>query len=193
MQENWKDIKGYEGLYQVSNLGRVKSIERKKQNHSKLQLVPEKIKQPHQQFGKYANEYLVVNLYKNNRGKNMFVHRLVAEAFLDNFDKNLEVNHKDGNKQNNCMGNLEMLTRSENQRHAYEVLGRKRSKALLGVKGYDNKTSKETGQYDFGGNLIKKYGSASQASEETGICYVSIKKVCRGEQKQAGGYVWKYE
>lgn len=193
MTEIWRDIKGYEGLYQVSSIGRVKSLERKKQNHSKLQIVPEKIKQPHQQYGKHKNEYLVVNLYKNNKGKNMFVHRLVAEAFLDNFVKGLEVNHIDGNKQNNVVGNLEMVTRSQNQKHAYEVLGRKRNKALLGIVGYENKTSKETGQYDMKGNLIKKYGSANQASIETGICYVSIKKVCRGEQKQAGGYVWKYE
>ena len=193
MTEMWKDIKGYEGLYQVSNLGRIKSVERKKQNHSKLQIVPEKIKQAHQQYGKYKNEYLVVNLYKNNKGKNVFVHRLVAEAFLDNFSKELEVNHKDGNKQNNTIDNLEMLTRSENIKHSYEVLGRKRNKALLGVIGYQNKTSKETGQYDVNGNLIKKYGSANQASIETGICYVSIKRVCRGEQSQAGGYIWKYE
>lgn len=193
MTEIWRDIKGYEGLYQVSSIGRVKSLERKKQNHSKLQIVTEKIKQPHQQFGKYKNEYLVVNLYKNNKGKNMFVHRLVAEAFLDNFNKELEVNHKDGNKQNNCIENLEMLTRSENQKHAYEVLGKKRNKALLGIVGYNNKTSKPVRQYDMQGNFIKEYGSAKQASIETSICYASIKKARCGEQKQAGGYVWKYE
>lgn len=190
MQEIWKDIKGYEELYQVSNLGRIKSLERKKQNHSKLQIVPENIKKPHQQFGKYKNEYLVVNLYKNNKSKNMFIHRLVAEAFLDNFDKNLEVNHKDGNKQNNSVENLEMLTRSENIKHAYEVLGRKRNKPLLGVVGYNNKTSKSVKQYDLNGNFIKEYGSARQASIETGICYSSIKKVRCGDQKQTGGYIW---
>lgn len=121
------------------------------------------------------------------------MHRLVAKHFLECFDKKLEVNHKDGNKENNNIKNLEMVTRSENLKHSYRVLGRKKPIGLLGVKGYDNKTSKSVIQYDLQGNIVGKYGSASQASLKTNIDYSTIKQVCRGKSKTAGGYIWRYE
>lgn len=117
-KEVWKDIEGYEGIYQVSDLGRVKRLEstvvRKKQgNFTK----PEKLMKPHVT----PKGYLRLQLSKEGSIKNKFVHSLVAETFLDKpSGDNLQVNHKDGNKLNNKKGNLEWLTPSENQQHAYD-------------------------------------------------------------------------
>lgn len=103
MNEVWKDIKGYEGLYQVSNLGRVKSVKRN------LTLKPCN-----------RNRYLIVLLSKNGIKKAINVHRLVAQAFIPNPDDKRTVNHIDGNKQNNCVDNLEWCSQSENVKHAYD-------------------------------------------------------------------------
>lgn len=100
--EIWKPIKGFEGLYEVSNMGRIKSLPR--------EII---LKQ-----GVIVKGYLGVCLYKNKKGHSKRVHRLVAQAFLDDFDKYESVNHKDGNKQNNCVSNLEMVTAKGNTIHA---------------------------------------------------------------------------
>jgi hypothetical protein len=106
MQEIWKDIKGYEGLYQVSNLGRVKSLERYKTNWSKKQCVKERVLKPI-----LANTgYYMVVLSKNGITKSVLVHRLVAETFLSNPNNLEQVNHKDENKLNNNIDNLEFCT-----------------------------------------------------------------------------------
>ena len=102
--EIWKDIKGYEGLYQVSILGRIKSLRRnlimKPQNH------PE--------------GYSIIKLSKKGESKIKYIHILVAEHYLIKDDKNLVVNHKDGNKKNNSFSNLEWVTQSENIAHSFE-------------------------------------------------------------------------
>ena len=180
MQEIWKDIKGYEGLYQVSDLGRVKSLKRYKKNHTKLQLIEGKIMSIHKQYGKKDNEYLSIVLYKNNIAKNKFIHRLVAEAFLDNYDENLQVNHKDGNKLNNNVENLEMLTRNENVLHAYNVLKRKHIENIVL-------------QFDLQNNLINEYINVCEASRKTNICRTCISDCCNNKLKTAGGYIWKYK
>lgn len=101
MEELWKDIKGYEGLYKISNTGKVKSL-------YKNRILKPRIKE---------NDYLIVSLYKNKQDKKFYIHRLVAEAFIENKDKKQFVNHKDFNKSNNCVQNLEWVTRIENFRH----------------------------------------------------------------------------
>jgi hypothetical protein len=101
--EEWRDISGYEGLYQVSNTGRVKSL----RNNIIRKL------------GKFINGYLFAGLKVNGEQHNKAIHRLVAEEFLPNPDKKREVNHKDGNKQNNNLENLEWVTRQENIAHAF--------------------------------------------------------------------------
>lgn len=119
MSEIWKDVVGYEGYYVVSNLGRVKSIKRKVEMDGSNQFgrcfsvkeIPERILKPCEYGGYYC-----VSLYRNHKMKLAKVHRLVAEAFLGKCD--LTVNHKDGNKQNNHVDNLEYLTSGENTRHA---------------------------------------------------------------------------
>ena len=122
MEEIWKDIKGYEGYYQVSNLGRVKSLARyifiirNRGRQTYNQIVKEKILKTH----KSSNGYLLVFFKKNNKSKPFFVHRLVATAFIPNIENKPQVNHKDGNKQNNYLDNLEWATNCENMQHAWK-------------------------------------------------------------------------
>ncbi|MGW8116577.1 endonuclease [Staphylococcus xylosus] len=115
MKEVWVDVKGYEGLYQVSNKGNVKTLYREVlKSNGTIQVVHERIMK--QRKGTYLN----VKLCKNGEYKCKSVHKLVLTAFDFNSDKNLVVNHKDGNKYNNCLSNLEWLTIKQNTKHAYD-------------------------------------------------------------------------
>lgn len=121
---NWRNVKEYEGLYLVSDCGKVKSLysgaELKLQNH--------------------PSGYLRVNLYKDGKLKSLLVHRLVVEAFIGDFSDGAVTNHKDGNKKNNAVGNLEIVSQSENVKHAHRT-------GLIpfsGVKGAANGRAKLT-------------------------------------------------
>lgn len=117
MQEQWKPIKGYEGLYEVSNLGRVKSLPKYHNCGKQGYMQSEKnLKQIKQNSG-----YLCVCIYKNGIGKKYLIHRLVAETFIPNPENKTQVNHLDGNKENNCIDNLEWVTQKENIQHAYKT------------------------------------------------------------------------
>ena len=116
--EVWKDIVGHEGIYQVSNKGRVKSVERKvKHVDGRVRRLKERILTNKT----YRDNYPSVSLWKNNKGKEFNVHRLVAEHFLDKKSEDLIVNHKDGDKRNNDVNNLEWVTYSENTQHAIKT------------------------------------------------------------------------
>lgn len=117
-KEIWEDIKGYEGLYQVSNLGRVKALDRYKINNGGKHLVKEHIMKPNTHG---TCDYHRVGLTDNNGTRKYHtIHKLVATAFIENNNNHREINHKDGNKHNNCVDNLEWCTRSYNIRHAYD-------------------------------------------------------------------------
>ena len=120
-KERWEYVHGYDNSYQISSYGRVKSLKFSKEKYLK----------PKQNRG----GYLEVLLYKNNKGKLYRIHRLVAEAFIQNTYNYPEVNHKDGNKLNNCVSNLEWCTSSENNKHAYSI-------GLKNQKGSKNNASK---------------------------------------------------
>lgn len=138
MEEIWKDIAGYEGLYQISNLGRVKSLERvviyktgRKQRYSEKVL---KVR---------CNKcgYSYIKLWKNSKHKTLTIHRLVAEAFILNKYNKPQVNHIDGNKTNNCTSNLEWTTGSENIKHAID-------NGLIEIKCGESSTSSRLTEKD---------------------------------------------
>lgn len=120
MEEIWKDIKGFEGYYQISSYGRVKRL-------------PKKVLQSNGSFATYRERilkqenlkgYLRVTLSLDNKQKRFYTHRLVAQHFIQNSNSKKYVNHIDGNKENNKISNLEWCTASENERHSYDVLGK---------------------------------------------------------------------
>lgn len=192
MEEIWKDIKGYKGLYQVSNLGRVKSLERYQQNHSKLQKVEEKLKTIHTK----SNGYQYVQLYKDNIMKNLHIHRLVAQAFIPNPENKPQINHIDGNKQNNNIDNLEWSTSNENNKHKWDIgLQKPSKKQSIITKGNNRKyKSKPIDQLDLNGNYIRTWLNAHEASRQLGIDRSTISQCCRGgrRNKTAGGYKWRF-
>lgn len=119
--EIWADIAGFEGYYQVSTYGRVRSLDRYvPDNHNSKRIARGQILKPY----KTPKGYLKITLYKDSKKvyKKCRVHRLVAEAFLKNEDDLPEVNHLDGNKSNNALSNLEWCTQEENLRHAKEMM-----------------------------------------------------------------------
>ena len=114
--EIWKDIPGYEGFYQASNLGRIKSLVLYNNRYKKYIKREKVLKTTTQKTG-----YLMLTLCKDKKKSNLLVHRIIAKTFLSNPNNYPQVNHKDGNKKNNCVDNLEWCTSSENQKHAYRL------------------------------------------------------------------------
>ena len=174
MEELWKPVVGFEGLYEVSNLGNVKSIERN--GTVKCGRHMSKI------LDNYG--YYMCRLRNKNIVKLPKIHRLVAQAFIDNPENKPQVNHKDGNKLNNCVDNLEWVTSRENIIHAVEnglidVVGD--IKNFCGYKVEQIKDGKVVGTFD----------TISKASRETGVSRSGIEKVLKGKQKTSGGYYWK--
>lgn len=169
--EEWKDILNYEGLYQISNLGRVKSLPKDSHN----QYNTERILKPF--VGK--DNYSRVILTKSKKHKSYYIHRLVAEAFIDNPNKFSVVNHIDENKQNNNVNNLEWCTAYYNQ-----VYGTKNYRSSL-------KRRKKLFQFDLEGNFIKEWDSITEAQNTLKI--YNISNCVRGQSryKNVGGYIWK--
>lgn len=173
--EIWKDIEGYVGLYQVSNLGRIKSLANRSNHKDEVILKPATVQ-----------GYKKVNLYKNSNGKIYPVHRLVATAFISNEFNKEEVNHIDGNKNNNCVENLEWNTKKENQIHCVKTGLR------IMPKGINSKLSKKVAKIDIqNGKIIEIYNSYREAERMTGIAHSNIKRCVTGKYKQVGGFKWK--
>ena len=184
MQEIWKDVVGYEGYYQVSNLGRIYSIPR---NHTKGGF-----RKLHLDKDGYAR----VDLYnKNHKGKLFGVHRLVALAFIPNPQNLPMINHKDENPNNNCVDNLEWCDCKYNNNYGTRNI--KLGLAQKGKyvpKGKDNWCSKSVNQYDKKGNLLKKWGSIAEATHSISDKAVTtnISACCKNKLKSAYGFIWRY-
>ncbi len=177
----WKDVKDYEGVYQVSDTGKVRRVGECRNQHtswkSKNVLSP----------GDNGSGYLKVNLSKNNKVKMFYVHRLVGKAFLPKPEEGRnQINHKDGDKSNNCVNNLEWMNNSENNKHSYDNLDRKTLKN-------NPKVSKPVIKLDKEGNILEKYPSVREASRQTGVSSGGISAVCRDKRKTAGGYKWQFQ
>lgn len=167
--EVWKDIAGYEGKYQVSNLGRVKSLN---YMHTGKEGI---LKAGLDRYG-----YLTVNLCKDGISMHKTVHRLVAFVFVEGCMDGLVVNHIDECKTNNHASNLEWCTYKQNSNH-----GTARKKMSIA-------TGKPIIQYDLEGNEIARFHGAMEASRLTGVDNSSINKCCKGKLKSAGCFFWKY-
>lgn len=188
MEEIWKDIKGYEGLYEVSNYGNVKSLERYV-NHEEegfKKIIRERILKKEIQNG-----YERVSLCNNGVSKRFFVHRLVAYSFIENKNNKPFVNHINSTRNDNFVSNLEWCTASENSIHGYKHGKMKSPKVMLGKFGFDCWNSKKCSQYSIDGNFIKTYGSMLEAERQTGIYHTYISMCLRGKMKKAGGFLWK--
>lgn len=196
MSEIWKDIKGYEGLYQVSSEGRVRSLNYHRMGITKL-MKPEIINAG----------YYRVGLSKNGVTKRFFLHRLVAEAFIPNPNNLPIVNHKDRNPLNCNSNNLEWCDTPYNLSYdsAYErrvatrrsnnnyLISEETRKKLRDAKlGKHTAISMKCSQYTKDGQYIDTYPSMRDASLKTGVCHSSITQVCKGERKTAGGFKWRY-
>ena len=172
MNEVWKDIEGYEGIYQVSNLGRVRSLDRidcyGRPHKGKI------IKQ-----GLWKSGYPNLSLHKDGSIINTSVHRLVAKAFVPGYFEGADVNHRDEDKMNNRADNLEWCTRSYNNTYG---TGMDRRKLII---------SKPVVQMTLDGKFISNHQSIIDANRDTGIARASIRDCCSGKYKHAGGYRWR--
>lgn len=185
-KEQWKDIQDFESLYKISNYGRVKSLDRIKKSkryyknglHYKTKILRQTI----------SNDgYSKMQLYGDDGSfKTVRVHRLVAEAFIPNLYNKPQINHKDGNKQNNCVDNLEWCTNGENGKHAWD--NNLRTKHF----GSDNRSSRKVAQYTKNNELVKVWDCISDINKDLHYSRSSIINCCRNRQTTLHGYIWKY-
>lgn len=162
--EQWRNIVGYDGLYQVSNQGSVRNLKSGR-------LVS---------ISKTADGYSKVALRANGKAKTFLVHRLVASAFIGDL-QGMQVNHMDENRSNNVVQNLEICTASQNSRHGSRLqrIAEKRSRAVV--------------QLSKDGTLLNRFYGSREAERKTGIVHQNIWYCCMGTYKSAGGYLWMFE
>ncbi len=183
--EVWRDVVGYEGTYQVSNMGQVRSIDRivpcRKKGYTTITKKGRILKLSTNRLG-YKEAHLYS--YQEQKDKIISVHRLVAFAFIPNPDQEhlREINHIDENKSNNRVDNLEWCDRAYNTRYG--------SSRIRAIKNSPN--VRKVAQYSKYGKLIAKYETIADAARATGLDGSSISKACRGKLKTNGGYTWRY-
>ena len=181
--EEWKDILGFEGFYQASNLGRIKSLERfRKGKNGSLVTVKEKILKPRLN----NNGYYQVELCKNSKVRFYYVHRLVYEVFNGTIPEGLQVNHINEVKTDNRLSNLNLMTCKENNN--YGTHNERVSKKMT-----NGKLSKPVLQFTLDNILIKEYASTHQVERELGFAQGHICGCCNGKLKTAYGYIWRYK
>lgn len=177
MKVIWKDIRGYKGIYQVSNDGRVRTVEHiTNGRHVK----PKELKVTILKCNRYAR----VRLYKQGKYRDYMVHRLVANEFVPNPDNKPQVNHIDGNRGNNNANNLEWCTQAENNRHAIDI-GLQNPSVMLTA------TRKKVLQLTLDGQVVREWRSMSEAARENRLEVSNISHCCKGRIKSTGGYRWR--
>lgn len=174
MEEIWKIIDGYPN-YMVSNLGRVKTLNYKRSGREKIMSLLDN-----------GSGYFKVCLCSNGKVKQLYVHRLVAQAFLDNPNNLPEVNHKDENPSNNYVSNLEYCDHKYNMIYGTKI--ERTTKACT-----NGKLSKKVFQYDLKGNFIKEFPSAAEVERQLNIPTQNVTSCCRGEYKYTHGYIFSYQ
>ena len=168
----WKDIEGYNGTYQISNTGKVRSFS----SWAKGRLLS---------ISYDKQGYPRITLNGEGAYNNHSIHRLVAKAFIPNPENKRNVNHIDGVKTNNHASNLEWVTSRENSIHA-------RDNGLLKYAGSNSYNARRVNQYSLNGEFIKKYDCMMDAERDTGIRCSSIHLCCKGKYKRAGKFIWRY-
>ena len=187
-KENWLPIKGYEGHYEVSNHGRVKSLARIVATKRGVvgRKEKERILKPGGGIGNYKNVRLCINSVKITH----IVHRLVAKAFILPVEGKLFVNHIDGIRGNNIIDNLEWCTSSENTKHSYSTLNQR--SPHTGRFGKDSHKSIPIIKLSRLGEEISRHSCAADVHREEGINASSISACARGRLKTAGNFKWAY-
>lgn len=178
MMEVWKDIKNFEGMYQISNMGNVRSLNRVtyNKNGTKVNRVGKIKKQTIDNLG-----YFHVRLSKDSQTKTFRIHQLVAQAFIDNPNNYRCINHIDEDKTNNSIENLEWCSSKYNLEYSGNT------------KKACNSNKKQVLQYDLKGNLIKEWESLKSIELELKYSHSAVGQCCRGNTKSSHGYVWKYK
>lgn len=173
--EEWRPVVGYEGLYEVSNLGRVRSLDRySPSSYGSTSLRRGRMRK--QVLNHQNGYYMLVLCGADGSKKTICTHRLVAMAFCENQDNLPMVNHKNEVKTDNRAENLEWCTKAYNNTYNGKV----------------HRCEKKIAQMDFQGNTLKIWSSARAVDAELGIQYKNISAVCRGKRKSAGGYKWRF-
>jgi hypothetical protein len=189
--EIWKDIKDYEGLYKVSNLGRVKSLKRRIELKGKNQFTDfttfKEIEGKEIKPSINYKGYCQLSLYKNGKSKNKQVHRLVAEAFIENPFNKPTVNHINGNKLDNRVDNLEWATNKEQTEHLIKVLNHK---SVISDKCRKRQIELHQRKVIRNDGII--FNSIKEASNGNETLRKHINMCCRGKRATAGGYGWSY-
>lgn len=192
MVEEWRDIKGYEGYYQVSNLGRVRrlpfsytDVAGRKLNYKGIHILSPT---------KMSNGYLSVMLSKCGIRKRMLVHRIVGEVFLANKQNKPQINHIDGNRANNKVTNLEWCTASENIKHSYDFLGHKNTS----IAGENHPHNKAIVQLSLDWKFLNRWCSATEAGrslnlEDSSSLSICARNIAKGFPSSSRGYRWVLE
>lgn len=185
--EQWIPVKGYEDRYEVSTEGRIRSKDHYiRHSAGGMRLWKGKVLKPLKQ-----NTGYMAIMFGDRTVR--LIHRVVAMTFIPNPENKKCVNHKNGNKEDNSVSNLEWATYSENEKHSYTVLKKKPNKTALGKHGKDNPASKPVIQYTKDGVFVREFESATQAAEIIGTSQGRISCACRGDTHTCHGFVFRYK